>query len=35
MVFGQLVPLLLLALPLMAAVEAYFGMDVELSFRYH
>lgn len=35
MVFGQLVPLLLLALPLMAAIEAYFGMDVNLSFRYH
>jgi hypothetical protein len=32
MVFGQLVPLLLLALPLMAAVEAYFGMDIELPF---
>ena len=32
MVFGQLVPLLLLALPLMAAIEAYFGMDIELSF---
>jgi hypothetical protein len=34
MVFGQLVPLLLLALPLMAAVEAYFGMDIETSFCY-
>ena len=32
MVFGQLVPLLLLALPLMAAVEAYFGMDIEPPF---
>jgi hypothetical protein len=25
---------LLLALPLMAAVEAYFGMDIETSFCY-
>lgn len=35
MVFGQLVPLLLLALPLMAAIEAYFGMDIEPPFRYN
>ena len=32
MVFGQLVPLMLLALPLMAAIEAYFGMDIEPPF---
>jgi hypothetical protein len=32
MVFEQLVPLSLLALPLMAAVEAYFGMDIEPPF---
>ena len=32
MVFGQLVPLFLLILPFLAAVEAYFGMDYESLF---
>jgi hypothetical protein len=32
MVFGQLVPLFLLVLPFLAAVEAYFGMDDEYCF---